>query len=148
VTIDTATVAVTRPAARIAPRDIPFWDGCARGELHVQLCAGCGLHFFPSQDRCPACQSTTLSWTPVGLTGALYTYTVIHQAGTEGRPRGFETGYPYAVGVVEIDGAQGARIAGNLVGMPLDDIAIGMRLRAVFEPGEARLPDFVLDEDA
>jgi uncharacterized OB-fold protein len=70
---------------------------------------------------------------------------VIHSAGTEGRPPGFDAPYPYTVGVVEIDGGEGARIAGNVVGIPTEDVEIGMRVRAVFAPGETALPDFVPD---
>ncbi len=136
------SVRTSRPTPRIAPRDELFWAGCARGELHVLRCERCEVRFYPSQDRCPVCQSESIAWVPVQTTGTLYTYTVIHGPGTEGRPRGFEDAYPYAVGVVEIDGGEGARIAGNVTGIALPDIAIGMRVRAVFTEGEAILPDF------
>jgi uncharacterized OB-fold protein len=134
-----------RPAPRVAPRDVEFWDGCARGELHVLRCEDCGEHWFPSQNRCPRCQSEAMAWVPVGLTGELYTYTIIHGPGTEGRPPGLEDAYPYAVGVVAIDDGHGARIAGNLTGVAHDQIRIGMRVRAVFSPGERVLPDFEPD---
>jgi uncharacterized OB-fold protein len=81
----------------------------------------------------------------VGTAGVLYTFTVIHSAGTEGRPPGFDAPYPYVVAVVEIDGGTGARVAGNLVGVPIDEIRIGMRVRAVFADGEAALPDFLAE---
>ncbi len=136
-------IAASRPAPRVAPRDVAFWDGCARGELHVQHCRDCDETWFPSQERCPNCQSTDSEWMPVGTSGTLYTYTVIHGPGTEGRPPGFEEAYPYAVGVVEIDGGRGARIAGNVVGLPLEEIQIGMRVDARFVPEERALPLFV-----
>jgi len=138
-----AQIAASRPAPRIAPRDVPFWDGCARGELHVQHCTDCDETWFPSQERCPNCTSEATEWMPVDTVGTLYTYTVIHGPGTEGRRPGFETSYPYAVGVVEIDGGRGARIGGNIVGVPHDQIQIGMRVRADFVPAERALPLFV-----
>jgi uncharacterized OB-fold protein len=137
---DAATIFAARPAPRIAPRDAEFWEGCARGELHVQHCASCDETWFPSQERCPSCQSLDTEWMPVATTGSLYTFTVIHGPGTEGRPPGFEDAYPYAVGVVEIDGGRGARLPGNIVA---DSIAIGMPLRAEFQDGERALPVFV-----
>jgi uncharacterized OB-fold protein len=53
-----------------------------------------------------------------------------------------EDAYPYAFGVIEVDGGDGARVCGNLIGMPLEDLKIGQRMRAVFEPGERMLPSF------
>jgi uncharacterized OB-fold protein len=141
--MSTATDRPARPAPRIQPRDRPFWDGCARGELHVIRCDACGQTWFPSQHRCPNCGATTWQWVPVKTTGILYTFTVVHQAGTEGRPPGFEAPYPYVVGVIEIDGGEGARIAGNIVGLEPDRVRIGMRVRAVFSSAAAELPDFV-----
>jgi uncharacterized protein len=108
----------------------------------VLQCRDCGEKWYPSQERCPACQSRDIEWVEVGTSGSLYTYTVIHSAGTEGRPPGFEAAYPYAVGVVEIDGGDGARIAGNVTGIPVEEIRIGMRVQAVFVDGEPALPDF------
>lgn len=46
------------------------------------------------------------------------------------------------VGVVEIDGGEGARIAGNITAIEPGDVRIGMRVNAVFSPGVAALPDF------
>jgi uncharacterized protein len=140
---DAATIFESRPAPRVSARDVPFWDGCARGELHVQHCVACDETWFPSQERCPNCQSTDVEWMPVETTGTLYTFTVIHGPGTEGRPPGFEKAYPYAVGVVEIDGGRGARVPGNLVDLPPEGIAIGMRVQARFEDGVRALPVFV-----
>jgi uncharacterized OB-fold protein len=145
--METSTARAARPAPRIAPRDRSFWEGCSRGELHVIRCDDCGETWYPSQDRCPSCRSWAWSWVPVQTTGTLYTYTVIHGPGTEGRPPGFDAPYPYVVGVVEIDGGEGARIAGNVVGVAPGDVEIGMRVRAVFTPGEAALPDFGADRD-
>ena len=136
-------VTASRPAPRVSPRDVQFWDGCARGELHVQHCPRCDETWFPSQERCPSCQSYDAEWMPVGTSGTLYTFTVIHGPGTEGRPPGFEDAYPYAVGVVEIDGGRGARIPGNIVDVSPAKIRIGMRVDAQFVPGERALPMFV-----
>lgn len=135
-------IIASRPAPRMSPRDMPFWEGCARGQLHVQHCRDCDETWFPSQERCPNCQSYDTVWMQVGTTGTLYTYSVVHAPGTEGRPPGFEHIYPYAIGVVEIDGGRGARIAGNVVGLPTGQIGIGMRVEARFVPGERALPVF------
>jgi uncharacterized OB-fold protein len=141
-----AKIIAGRLAPRGAARDLAFWEGCERGELHVQRCEACGETWFPSQDRCPVCQSEAIEWMPVENAGTLYTFTIIHGPGTEGRPGGLEAAYPYAVGVVEIDGGSGARIAGNIIVEPMSEIAIGMRLRAEFVDGERALPLFVREE--
>ena len=139
-----AALREARPAPRRqTERDLPFWEACGRGELAVQLCRDCGQRYFPSQDRCPNCQSRELEWAPVGTTGTLYSFVTIHGPGTEGRPPAFEPAYPYAVGLIELEGGEGARIAGNVVGIPVDEVRIGMALEAVFRPGEEVLPEWV-----
>jgi hypothetical protein len=134
-------------APKISERDAAFWDGCRRGELHVMACQECRERWFPSQERCPACRSRSTSWVPVDRTGVLYTFTVVHGPGVEGRPGAWEAAYPYAVGLVEIDGGGGARIAGTLNGIPVSDLRVGLRVRAVLGVGEAVLPDFEVDDD-
>jgi uncharacterized protein len=137
-------LAAARPAPRRqTERDRPFWEGCGRGELSVLGCVECGARFFPSQERCPACGSRRVAWAPVGSTGTLYSFVVIHGPGSEGRPPAFDAAYPYAVGLVEVDGGEGARIAGNVVDVPPEGIEIGMRLRARFLAGEKVLPEWV-----
>ena len=46
-------------------------------------------------------------------------------------------------------GLENVRIdkAGNVIGVPHNAIDIGMRVKAVFSPGEAALPDFVPDPE-
>lgn len=139
--------ALERPAPRAAQADADFWEGCRRGELHVQGCDACGERWFPPQEQCPACQSPSVTWVPVETRGTLYTHTVIHGPGTEGRPSWLDGSYPYAVGIVEIDGGGGARLAGMLTGVEPHRIRVGMRVRAVFRPGEAMLPDFEPEAD-
>jgi uncharacterized OB-fold protein len=50
--------------------------------------------------------------------------------------------YPYAFGVIAIDGGDGARVCGNLVGTAIEELRIGQRMRAVFTLGERALPSF------
>ena len=45
--------------------------------------------------------------------------------------KGFADDIPYAVALIELD--EGVKIYSNLVGVPREQIRIGMRVRAVFE---------------
>ncbi len=131
-----------KPAPRMSERDMPFWDGVRAGKLRVQECADCGRQWFPSQDRCPSCRSRAIGWVDTATTGTVYTFTVIHGPGFEGRPGGFEQDYPYAVGVIELDGTDGIRMPGAITGVPTDAVCVGMRVEAVFDAAETRLPEF------
>ncbi len=136
-------LAAARPAPRRqTERDVPFWEACGRGELSILRCAECGARFFPSRERCPACGAANMAWVPVDPCGILYSFVVVHGPGTEGRPAAFEAAYPYVVGLIEVDGGGGARIAGNVVGLPVEEVEIGMRLRARFL-GEEALPEWI-----
>jgi uncharacterized OB-fold protein len=78
----------------------------------------------------------------------VYTFTVVHSPGYEGRPAMQPDAYPYVIGVVTIDGGGGARICGNLVGAALESWSVGARVRASFAPGEPVLPVFEPDTGA
>jgi uncharacterized OB-fold protein len=81
---------------------------------------------------CPVCQS--LEWTTAEATGhaRLHSYTICHHPLPP-----WETG-PYAVVLADLDieaTSDSARIVCGVRGIALDDLAIGMSLRLVFDDG-------------
>ena len=62
--------------------------------------------------------------------GEIYSWTVIHRSVTPG----FDHGTPYAVVLVELSEAKGVRMIGNVVDLPLDRLAAGLVVEAVFTP--------------
>jgi len=123
-----------------AERDQPFWEGCRAGELTVACCPRCDAHWFPSQDRCPACGSSEVGWTGVDPEGVVYTFAVVRGPRSDGIGAPPAVEYPYVLAVVEVGG--GARIAAPMVDVDADAVWIGMPVRARFTPGVAELPVF------
>jgi uncharacterized OB-fold protein len=106
--------------------DEAFWRGLREGELRILHCQDCGHWTHPPLARCPACHSANLRAEAVSGKGFLYTYTIAH--------REFAPGVepPYVVAVVELDEQPGLRILSNVVNADHADMAIGMRLQALF----------------
>ena len=79
---------------------------------------------------CPYCGSGDVKWVTVDPRGEIFSWTVVHRSQTPG----FESEVPYAVILVELKGAKGVRMVGNLVDCKLDDIKAGLPVEAVFTP--------------
>ncbi len=136
------------PVARRAPRpprphpaltqDNAFWFAGAQAHLLlIQRCVSCGTLRHPPLPACGVCGS--LEWDTVESSGrgTLYSYVVVHYP----QVPSFE--YPLPIGLVELE--EGTRVVANLDGVDLDDIRIGMAVRAEFVDcdDELSLPVFV-----
>lgn len=119
------------PVPAIDGLDAGYWEGLAVGELRVQECASCGTRQFPEW-ICHACLGFELAWVPVRPLGTIYTWERVwypsHPAVSEG--------LPYLVVLVELADAPEVRMVGNLLGDPLQSVAIGSEVVAEFEPHE------------
>lgn len=126
------------PIPTITPELVPFFDAARRGELAVQRCGACGTHRFPPRPLCSTCLSTDAEWVTVAGTGEVFSFNVMHQV----YHPAFASEVPYAVVVVKLD--EGVKLTSNLVDLPVDQIRIGMRVKAVFEKlsDEVTLPKF------
>ena len=68
-----------KPLPEPTPLTRPFWDGCRRGELRLQRCAGCGdFRFYPAE-ACHACGSGECTWEAVLGEGRVYSWIVVHR---------------------------------------------------------------------
>jgi uncharacterized OB-fold protein len=99
-----------------------------QGHLVGGRCTGCGAYYFPARSVCSRCLCGDVERVPLSGSGTLYTYTVIHQSLPQ-----FET--PYILGYVDLD--DNVRVAGQLAGVDVDDLKLGMRLTTQFEPRES-----------
>lgn len=115
-----------RPAP--TPDELPFWRSGAGGHLEMQRCAQCRNWQHPPNPVCYRCLSRELNFERVSGAGKVYSYTVNHQ------PWLPHLQEPYAVIVVELDEQPGLRFVSRLVDTPLEQVAIGMRVRVVFDP--------------
>jgi uncharacterized OB-fold protein len=132
-----------KPARPPRPRpaitqDNAFWfEGAREHRLLIQRCSSCGTLRHPPLPACAVCGS--LEWEVVESSGrgSLYSYVVVHYP----QVAAFE--YPLPIGLVELE--EGTRVVANLGGVDLDQIQVGMALRAEFvdHDDELSLPVFV-----
>jgi len=109
----------------------PFWDYTLKGKLAASKCKKCGTFLLPPQPRCFVCQNDKFDWVELPGTGTVYTYTVVRHPL---RP-GLDQVVPYAAGMIELDGTQGAgaRIQANIINCDVEKVRIGDRVKVVFE---------------
>lgn len=115
---------VWRPLPTASWLTKPFWDAAKHGKLIVQRCTDCQRFVFRPQYACIGCLSTNLDWTESSGTGSVNSYSVVS------RPAYPELPVPYAVVTVELD--EGWFMMSNLIGCKVNDVQIGMRVRATF----------------
>ena len=116
-----------KPLPEMTPEMAPFWEAARRHELVVHRCRGCGALRFPARDICSRCLAREADWAPVSGRGTVFSFAVMHQV----YHPGFADAVPYAVVVVELE--EGVRMLSNVVDCPVDQLAIGMPVEAVFE---------------
>ena len=135
---------VTRPLPVPDQWTKPFWDAAKYGRLELQRGQDCGHFQHPPYPTCLNCMSINLKFEPVGGSGTIYAYTFMHHTGD----KRFASAVPYASIVVELDEAPGARMAGNLLGVPHTEAKVGRPVEVVFESlhDDITLPQFKLAE--
>jgi len=107
----------------------PFWDACRKRELRLQRCADCGRFRQPPLPGCARCGSPRSEWPLLSGAGTVFSYTVVHHAAVPS----LAASVPYNVVVVEIDDAPGARLISNLLDVPPEEMAIGMRVALAWD---------------
>jgi uncharacterized protein len=131
-----------KPAPRISAETQPFWDGCRQGELRYQLCRDCGRVQFYPRALCAGCGATALEWRRSRGEGSIHTVTVVYRAPSPA----FRGDVPYAIALVDLD--EGYRMMANVLGPDPEGLAIGARVRVVFETrGDVSLPQFERSRD-
>ncbi|MER6627914.1 OB-fold domain-containing protein [Streptomyces sp. NPDC000987] len=131
-----------RPRPVVNRDNAGFWEGVARRRLLIQRCAGCGVLRFPWLPGCGACGCPDWDTVEASGEGTVHSYVVVHHPPAPG----FDP--PYAVALVEL--AEGVRMVSNVVGLPCDDVRIGLPVRLAFQADgeEPVLPLFRPREEA
>lgn len=115
-----------RPLPELTPENTAFWTGGAQGKLTIAFCGDCAVAIHPPQVICPKCWSESVEFRAVPGTGTVYSYTVNHQPWAPGMA------VPFALAVVDVDGAVGVRVTAEVVGMNPDSLAIGQKMMVGF----------------
>lgn len=118
----------------------PFWNGLRDGRLLIQRCVACGTWRFGPEWICHHCHGFVAHWEAVEPRGRIFSWERVwhptHPA--------LEGSAPYLVVLVELPQAGGVRLLGNLLGDPLQGVAIGDEVRGVFEPHDDADPPYTL----
>ena len=116
-----------------------YWQGARDGRLLLQRCARCAKLQFPPDVACVHCQSEELVPAEVSGRGRLWSYTVVERV----FHAGFTDAVPYVVGLIELEEQVGLRLLTNVVGVPPDELRVGLDVEVTFEDrGEVVLPQF------
>jgi uncharacterized protein len=107
----------------------PFWDGCARGELRIPRCRGCGRFVWYPAPACAECDGTEHEWVRVGGRGRVFTWVTVHRAFP-----GYALTLPYVTALVELEEDARVRLATLLRDVPPGGPRLGMPVEVVFEP--------------
>lgn len=119
-----------RPLPELTSESTAFWTGGGRGELMIAFCDDCAAAIHPPQVVCPACLSRSITPRAVTGTGTVYTFTINHQ------PWLPDMKVPFAIAVVDVDGATGVRVTAPLACDDARSVRIGQRVTIAFEPAE------------
>jgi uncharacterized OB-fold protein len=124
----------------LTPENSAFWQGGEQDQLLIARCRACAKWFHPPAPVCPRCTSTDVAPQPVSGRGAVFSFTINHQAWVP------ELSEPYVIAIVELDDQPGLRFVSNVIGMPPEEVEIGLRVRVVFlQCEDVWLPQFERD---
>lgn len=115
-----------RPIPRRTGISAPFFDAAKKGELILQRCPRDGFFFYP-RTRCPHCLNDDWSWEAVSGRGTIYSFS-IDRVGHDPAQR---ARLPLVVAAVELE--EGPRMTTNIVGCAVEDVRVGLEVKAVFE---------------
>jgi uncharacterized protein len=110
-----------------SPTTEPFWQAAKEGRLVAPKCAKCGHFRLPPTPFCPECQSKEIDWVELSGRATVYSYSVVH--GFPGLPD-----IVLVAAVLDLEGAPGARLVSDVVGIDPDHVEIGMDVEAFFSP--------------
>ena len=110
----------------LTPNNTPFFT---LGEITIQFCDDCGHAQHPPDDICYACQGTNLSFRACAGTGTVESCARVHHP----LHPALADQVPYVIAIVSVDGAPGCNVQGNVLNCDAESVAIGQKVRAVYE---------------
>ena len=115
-----------RALPELTDENTAFWTGGKDGQLRITFCDDCNAAIHPPQIICAHCLSRNVTARAVAGTGSVYSYTVNHQPWIPGMA------VPFAIAVVDVDGAPGVRVTAQVVTDDPQGVAIGQRMQIRF----------------
>jgi len=87
---------------------------------------------MPPSAFCPRCRAQEVTWEELSGRATVFSFTVARHALTPD----LAAYLPYVVAVVDLDGAPGARLIGNVIGTEVEDVHVGLPVEVVWEDVE------------
>jgi uncharacterized OB-fold protein len=115
------------PLPVLTPETTSFWTGGKDGALMIARCADCARYVHPPQPICPHCLSRAIAPVRVSGRGTVASFTVNHQRWLPNMR------VPFVVALVELEEQPDIRITTNIVNQPIEQAAIGQKVRVLFE---------------
>jgi len=100
-----------------------FFARLREGRLSTTRCRKDGTLAWPPRAVCPKCHTGDLDWVDLPEAGRLYAFSAV----LVGAPLGMEREVPFAVGLVDLEGAP-LRLFGRIVGRPWNELSVGDRV--------------------
>lgn len=116
-----------RALPRLDPENRFFWTSGADGVLRFLRCEACETFIHPPRPFCHHCLSEQLAPAAVPGTGTVDTFTINRQ---KWHPA---MAVPCVIARITIDGAPGVILTSNVVNTDPAAVAIGDRVKVVFE---------------
>jgi hypothetical protein len=128
---DGLAVAVPGDHIRITtdPWTEPFWQAAKEHRLTAAQCMDCSRFRMPPTPFCPACQSQRTKWPDLPGTATVFSFAICNRSPYPDVPD-----FVYVPVVVDLDGAPGARLVSNLVGVAAEAVKIGMKVQVDWNP--------------
>lgn len=108
------------------PHNTPWFTS---GTIQVQFCKDCDQAQHPPEEVCVECRGANLEFREMSGEGKVESAVEVH---FPVHPL-LKDRLPYNIAVISIDGAAGCNAIGNVTNRDANDVAIGQRVRAVFE---------------
>ena len=114
----------------VSPEEDRYLRGLAEGRLLAQRCPSCTKVYLPPRGACPTCGVPTTDEVELSDQGTVTTFCIVNVpfAGQRIPP-------PYVAAYVLVDGAD-IPMMHTILGVPADEVHMGMRVRAVWRPRE------------
>ena len=116
-----------RPLPRLTVDNRFFWTSGEDGRLRFLQCRECETFIHPPFPICHRCRSERVEPSVVPGTGRVDMVTINVQPWRPGLD------VPYVIARIAIDGAPGVYLTSNVVGVPVEEVAIGDAVRVTFE---------------
>ncbi len=111
-----------------------FYDRLRTGHLSTTRCPKDRSLHWPPRTACPDCHTEELDWVDLPELGKIYAFSAV----LGGAPLGMESEVPFAVGLVDLDGAP-LRLFGRIEGRPWNELRIGQAVRVeTYDIGDGR----------